>query len=579
MPGRLIAPLPGGLLKTTCIAGIFLLIITGGALTFSMLMGRSSAHPEPVAAFDRLLFEFDREFSRIASNTGQETEKIEKLEKTLDQMEAKAISAESLLSVLKRRRLLAQYHPRYIEAYRLAAERVRQTYPYSPGVAAVAAAALVQGRAISPETEQALRDCLPNLSGHGMEALRLSLHVLLGDLQNPQKAAAALGGWFSSSAVPQLPAEREAMIINAALLNVLLNNKGPNSAAAEMDELLAGYYLNSTESMPSVPSSRALEFAANYFYDFDDPLTAAELFAHIPTESALIRQADALWLAGYPDGARSIWKILASEQTGYRERALYNLALLESEPDAAQGYLRTLASLPRNGENPSREFGVIRYSRFLNPAQAAALLQTEIAATGSGTPPQNQRYAAPAINALLELELLRRRRELWHGDRITGAAWLLLGRFPDEENLYQWVNWYFTYQRNYSESALLIKNGARQNFHFPLSEAVLRIHESDYDAAERILFPLASGENPSWEAQANLARLLEARRAPARAVEYYERAAASVSNTTDASRIQFRIAQCLKSLGRSSDVKRALEYALDLNPDNINARMELSRIQ
>ena len=504
MPGRLNAP-PGGLLRATCIAGIFLMIITGGVLTFSALMLRNFVKSGP-AAFSRLLSEFDREFRHIASNAAENDVTrigIEKLEKTLDQMEAAAISAESLLSVLKRRRLLAQYHPRYIEAYRQAAERVRLTYPYSPGVAAVAAAALVQGRAISPETEHALRECLPILGGPRMESLRLSLHVLLGDLQNPQKAASALGGWFSSSAVPDLPADREAMIINAALLNIL----GSNSAAPEMEELLAGYDPNNAETMLS---TRALEFAADYYYDFGAPLTAAELFAHVPSETALVRQADALWLAGYPDAARAIWNVLASEQTGYQEHALYNLALSDDDSDTAMLHLRTLAALPRNGKDPSRELGVIRFSRFLLATPAAALLQSEIAAANPGTArPAAADNSASAITALLELELLRRRQELWDGGRLTGAAWLLIGRFPDEENIYQWVNWYFINQRNYTETAMLIKNGARYNFHFPLSEAIVRIQESDYDTAERILFPLASGENPSWAAQANLARLLE----------------------------------------------------------------------
>ena len=626
----------GRILKIICIAGILLLIIAGGCLAVFALMGIKSAKPEQDAAFSRLLFEFDRElFQHISPNDGGSgvtrifisDQEIEKLQNMLDRMEEKAIGAESLLSVLKRRRQIIQYSPQRVESYRLAAERARRAYPHSENVAAIAAAALVQGKALTPETEQALRECLPNLSSSRTASLRLSLHVLLGDLQNPQKATAALGvtsapvvasapgAWFSSSAVPHSLADREAMIINSALINILRSNSAP----AEMAELLAGYDpsnanasnddssnadphndeasgaearnddSNNAEASNegTMPSIRALKFAADYYYDFGDPLTAAELFAHIPEESALARQADALWLAGYPDAARNIWNVLASQQTGYQEHALYNLALSEDDRDAAMSHLSGLAALPRSGQDPSREFGVIRYSRFLNAAQATALLEAEIAAANSAAnfapsltapPPIKQQYSAQSIKALLELELLRRRQELWDGGRITGAAWLLLGRFPDEENIYQWINWYFIYQRNYDETAQLIKHGERHDIRFPMSEAVLYIHESDYDKAEQSLLPLASGENASWEAQANLARILEARRAPARAVEYYEKAAAAVSDAADASRIQFRIAQCLKNLGRYADVRRVLEYALDLNPDNINARSELNRM-
>jgi tetratricopeptide (TPR) repeat protein len=45
-----------------------------------------------------------------------------------------------------------------------------------------------------------------------------------------------------------------------------------------------------------------------------------------------------------------------------------------------------------------------------------------------------------------------------------------------------------------------------------------------------------------------------------------------------ASRIQVRIAYCLKSLGRIEESRRALQYAIDLNPDNLTARMELDRL-
>jgi hypothetical protein len=51
-----------------------------------------------------------------------------------------------------------------------------------------------------------------------------------------------------------------------------------------------------------------------------------------------------------------------------------------------------------------------------------------------------------------------------------------------------------------------------------------------------------------------------------------------VEDKKAASEIQFRISRCLRALGRSGEIRRVLEYALDLNPDNLNARHELRRI-
>jgi len=72
---------------------------------------------------------------------------------------------------------------------------------------------------------------------------------------------------------------------------------------------------------------------------------------------------------------------------------------------------------------------------------------------------------------------------------------------------------------------------------------------------------------------------------PARAIDSYEKAFTIITNNTlargwkeAASRIKVRIAYCHKVAGNISESRRALEYALDLNPDNLNARLELGRL-
>jgi tetratricopeptide (TPR) repeat protein len=86
-----------------------------------------------------------------------------------------------------------------------------------------------------------------------------------------------------------------------------------------------------------------------------------------------------------------------------------------------------------------------------------------------------------------------------------------------------------------------------------------------------------------WQAAANLGLILESRHAPFPALEYYEIAAArmpaSLLRAQAASRLQLRIAGCLRTLGRTEDSRRVLRYSLDLNPDNLAARLELRRLE
>jgi hypothetical protein len=46
-----------------------------------------------------------------------------------------------------------------------------------------------------------------------------------------------------------------------------------------------------------------------------------------------------------------------------------------------------------------------------------------------------------------------------------------------------------------------------------------------------------------------------------------------------AAKIQLRIAKCFSASERPSEAWRALEYALDLDPDNLTTRLELERIR
>jgi tetratricopeptide (TPR) repeat protein len=82
-----------------------------------------------------------------------------------------------------------------------------------------------------------------------------------------------------------------------------------------------------------------------------------------------------------------------------------------------------------------------------------------------------------------------------------------------------------------------------------------------------------------WRIPANIARAMESRRSVSTALDYYQRAAALADTRQNLSVIQLRISRCLETLGRFEESRRALEYALELDPENYNVRTEIWRLE
>ncbi|MDR0455577.1 MAG: hypothetical protein LBH20_02685 [Treponema sp.] len=563
------------LLRITFLSGLLLLLLMGGGLAGIFVRGSAAAGgPEKESAFHRLLREYDfksRQVLESGSLTAQRRE-FERLDGDLDRLEKKAEGVESWLSILKRRRQLASIDYHHEDLYRQSTRRAVQAFPHSEPIAAVAAAALVHNAAITGEGAAYLREALPLLTGSRFAPMRLSLHVLLGDFNNPEKAAAGLPRGFTISEYSAVSTwEAELIFPNLILLKILAGEIP--AAAIDIQTVLTAF-----------PSPGLIRLAAEYFYDFGDLLRSAELFSMLPDEADLIRQADALWLAGYTENARTLWAILTAlpsaepltrppmqDEAVYSTavlKALYNLALTAQTPEEEAALLERLIKNSA-GQDSTRRFGLIRLSRLLDVPQALAVLNAE---KGPEDP-------------LIELEILKRRTERGELPRMIAETWLLVGRYPETEELYEWGAWYFNLQRNYTESANLLKIAARHDFTgywTDLYGALQHIREGDFDTAAEMLAAV-SAENDHWAAAANRGRILESRHAPARALENYEKAAAvlewdDASAQKTASRIQLRIAYCLKSLGKIEESRRALEYAIDLNPDNLTARLELERL-
>jgi tetratricopeptide (TPR) repeat protein len=486
----------------------------------------------------------------------------------LDKLEKNARGVETRLTDLKRRRNLALRAPRFLDQYRESAVKAVATFPYSEPLAAVAAAALLYNSPAGGNAG-ALKNHASLIASTRLTPLALGIHILLGGLENPGRAAASLP--VLAAGLPLIrgslpPEEADRLTADLGMLQ-LLQGDYPDAAAQ-------------VQAIAATQDEGLLRFIAEYYYDFGDPLRAAEIFSRSGGEAGMIRAADALLLGDRADSARNIWRILAAPASGEpqpvveahsasaRIRSLYNLAAgAEDQKEEAAWLERLFAEgrrYPSLQTDPCFNFGIIRYTRLLDAKQALAILEEgEL---------QNQ--------PLLDLERLRRRGEFWPVDKTVAETWLLLGRHPEEAALYQWGAYYFDHQRKYDEAAMLVKTAGFHRIGGPwldLNEGLLLIGEGRLDEGEERLraIPPQAG---IWQADANRARVLESRRAPAAALEHYETAAALVKNPEATSAIQLRIAGCLRALGRTEESRRALEYALDLNPDNLKARMELRRI-
>ena len=556
------------LLRITFFSGLLLLMVIGGLLTGVFVNNRGAVSELQESTFHRLLREYDFKYRQIIqTGSAMRRQETERFDNDLNRPEKHAEAVESWLSVLKRRRQLAQLDSRYERSYRQSAQRAAQVFPHSEPIAAIAAAALVYNTAITREAEAHLRNTLPLLASSRFAPLRLSLHVLLGDFKSPEQTLVSLPSDFTA---PQYftASDLETEIIFPDLIILKILTDDIPAAAIDIQTGLVGF-----------PSPALIRLAAEYFYDFGSLLRSAELFSMLPEEAAMSRQADALWLAGYTDNARTLWTMLSAAPpvwTPTQTRALYNLAMtaetLEEEAELLKRLVEASRSEKSAGEDTIRRFGLIWLSRLFDAPQAVAVLDAE---SGGEDP-------------LIDLERLRRRTEMVEVPRMVAETWLLLERYPELEYLYEWGAWYFDRQRNYAETARLLKTAARHNFSgywVDFHQALQYVHEDNFDAAEDLFAEAASAAvtatDGEWAAAANLGRILEVQRAPRRALENYEKAMAVVMelDVDIASRIQVRIAHCLQTLGRTTESRLALEYALDLNPDNLTARLELGRLE
>jgi hypothetical protein len=530
-------------LRVTLLAGLILLIIALGGLIFLYFSERSFwKGSRKQDSFLSLLRDYDAASDEFFGTQRE----YDRLHGELDKLEKKAISVESWLSILKRRRILAKNHAPSEEIYRSSINKALKAYPKSEPIITIAAAAIIKNTAVTKEIESQIRDWLPFITEPSFNALRLSLYVLLGDFNSPQKAN-TLPANLSADGI-------ESVAVNLAILKVIRDDY--HGAASDIQTMLNGE-----------PSSQTIRFAAEYNYDFGDLIRSAELFAQLNSNEAMIRQADALYLAGFQQNAMAIWFVLANIQN---EISLYNLAVTAEDSRLAADYLEKLVNLESSVSN-SRQFGLIRYSRLFDNAKALALLRA------------NKKFS-PNDFPYIDLEICKRLVQGQNPSFQIAQAWLLLERHEKNSELYQWVCRLFYFQRCYDEALILLNRIDQLQIKekwVDVYKALYSMVEGKLDNAEELIRPLLFQE-PEWYDFANSALILESMRTFGRALEQYKLAIeklqpSNLQENKSAAKVQIHIARCFTALKRPADARQALLYALELDPDNLTASLELDR--
>jgi len=548
-------------LKLAGVTGLILaLIVSWGMLLFYLFWENPGVERFSGNAFARELGNYDLFDAPKRVIEGENPDRIERL---LANLQKNAKSAEEQLSVLKRRRALALIDRRYIGAYAQAAKAAAEAFSYSPPIAAVAAEAIALGGVPTENDLALLKSYAARITQYRFDTLALSANVLAGELDNPARAAA-------------LPLFPDTLSLN------LYGFSEKTQRDLLIDEFLLHAYSGDISSSTSkinyllnTGTKEIAKMGAEFFYDYNDPLRAAELFLSLDSENDYARAADALALAGEIPGARNIWLALSSgtqnEQSKVRLRYLYNLAsssptIAEEESWLEKLFSQSQSSQSRQGTMDSLSvYSVIRYTRLLDAGRSIAVLEDI-----KGNP-------------LLDLELLRRKQPTWPPTRAAAEVWVLLSRSSDDEDLYEWAAWYFEHQKLYSEVARLLKEAARKGMTgswIDLHASLALIRDGKISEAEKILESRFRDPSSSdWRIAANLGRIKESRRAISSALEYYQAAAVLVRDKPSAALVQLRLSRCFEALGRTAESYRAIELAFELDSDNVNVRREFRRIE
>jgi len=541
--------------------------------------------------FERELLEFDRFDAPRQVLLGVNPQQIHR---RLARLQRHAESVDQYLSVLRRHRELALLDRRYVAYYERFARAAAERFPFSSPIAAVAAEAVLL--ASSPDARTALATYAERLTQDHFAHLRVAMHILAGNLNDPAAALSIAGlenslSRYDGARIGISQAAAENLLVNQFLIRAVRGDVA--GASANLNTLLpqahTGTYLAAQQRLVAAQPriARHTRMAADFFYDHNNPREAARLFASLLNagvgfESDAIRLADSLALAGEIQGARNVWFSLTAAPNPLGTPALGEASLIRAPHSRSRLFYNLAASSPDNHEQAmwlerlfsyralsaqniterTDVYSVIRFSRLFDTHRAISILEE-----------------SPNTDPLLELELVRRNLANFPPTRASAEVWLLSNRHPADPYIYQWAAWYFEHRRLFAENARLIdgaiRNGITGDWIY-MHQALAFMRQGEIANGERLLREAASG-NQDWRVFANLGRIYESRRQFSSALAAYETAAALADDRPSAAQVQLRLSRNLEAIGHIHESRNALERALELDPENINIRRELRR--
>ena len=469
------------------------------------------------------------------------------LDKAAAAVAAKGGGVESELAVLKRRRTLARLQPAiygipYMKAAVAAAERL----PNAEELAAVVVDAALAAGVKKPEILETLRKYASRLGVDRFGALKTAAYIRMDALAAPSSSipASALlaAADVYAAKTPDIAAD---LAVDAAI-----------SALLSGDTLTARTVVRDRLSRPDDLSPAIVRFLAEFFYDFGDARESAALFSRLAGEDNTLRRADASYLAGDADSARSSWQSASSGKKA--SVALYNLASSAKNVDETRAYLNRLRA-----SAPDFAPAIILYSRLAGEKERQAALSA----------------AASSKDVRVELEAARIDAPRVGIARTEARLWLITNRDPKSETAARWAAWYMASNGAVDEAnraALSYRQASGDASWVYFYTALAAARGGRVDEAEKA-FEKAASVGGDWRLAANLAVLSEARQNPAEALKRYEIAVSLHPSRVESAELLLRTARIMKELGRETEARRSLEYALSLDPENRRVRSELRK--
>jgi tetratricopeptide (TPR) repeat protein len=549
-------------------------------LVVSIIHAKADSFPQQTRVVRNPLVENLNEFDEVFAQN-QFSLPLSRLDAILSNAEGNAVSVNDHLSVLKRRRILAKSVSEYQLQYQNAVARILEKFPYSEQISIIAGEALLLNKNELNENDKiALSQYIKNISIRNPIVL-LGFYLFEGQARNlaTAKQIPQAAEMYAAAIDHVGKAEQPIIAMDTVILQILADNK------SGVINLINKYKTSLLEQAHSA------WFMAEVLYDFDDP-SAAVSFLGIEdypyvNDQSIIRLADSLYRIGDIHDARFFWNMFmipenaqgavpdasqkASQeaaQNAIHEKALYNLASTSQTDEEKKLYLEELFSI-----TPNHVDGRIMYSRLLNHAEAVTFLNQTM--TESKEP-------------RIELELITQNRSFSTPGKTAADIWLLLNRYPANQELYQWASYFFEEMRMYDEADQLEKN-AGYNFidgeWLALQKALQAMRTGEFAQAENLLQNISSESSiesalkNAWEVSANLGLIKETQLSFDEAIKYYERALSLCGSNKDQALIQLNMARCFSAVGNSGEARRVLQYAQELDPDNLRVRLELRKLQ